>query len=86
MDTESIDLRQIFQIVRKRLWLIILLAFLTTSLAGLYTFFWVEPVYKADVLVYIWQSTEEGNENSNLNTSDLALFSQLVNDYEQLAK
>lgn len=86
MDTESIDLRQIFQIVRKRLWLIILIAFFTTSLAGIYTFFWVDPVYKADVLVYIWQSNEEGTDSGNLNTSDLALFSQLVNDYEQLAK
>ena len=86
MDTESIDLRQKFQIVRKRLWLIILIAFFTTSLAGIYTFFWVDPVYKADVLVYIWQSNEEGTDSGNLNTSDLALFSQLVNDYEQLAK
>ncbi len=65
--------------------LILSLAILGITLSGLYTFVMVQERYTADVLMYIWEDKVAG-ENSNIQMSDLALFSALVNDYQVLAK
>ena len=85
MDTDTIDLLSLLRTLRKRLWIIALISFLSVSLAAGYTFFMVEEQYSADVLLYIWQSKESGTEEA-ISAGDLSLFSQLVGDYQVLAK
>ncbi|MEA4888144.1 MAG: Wzz/FepE/Etk N-terminal domain-containing protein [Clostridiaceae bacterium] len=84
METESIDLRKLWYILRKRLWIIALSAVLCVGLSGIYTFYFVSEQYTADVLLYIWES-KNGESTDALNSSDLNLFSQLVGDYQVLA-
>lgn len=85
MENETIDLKQIVRIVKKRLWVIVLAAVLCVALSGVYSFLIVEEEYSADVLLYIWQETQSGNQDA-VQYSDLQLFAQLVNDYQELAK
>ena len=85
MDTESIDLIHLFHILRRRLAMILALTVLGFVLSGLYTYILIHERYTADVLMYIW-SDDISNDNSNLQMSDLTLFSALVNDYQVLAK
>lgn len=83
MDTETLDLVRLFQILRKRYWVVLLSAIGCVILSGIWTAFLIEDQYKADVLLYVW---EEADNEGSLNTSDLAFFSQLVQDYQVLAK
>ena len=85
MDNETIDLMQMLRIVRKRLWIIVLIAFLSVGLSGVISYFVLEEEYSADVLLYIWQDKDESGQDA-VNYSDLQLFAQLVNDYQELAK
>ena len=86
MDTDTIDLLSLLRTLRKRLWIIALMAVLSVSIAAGYTFFLVEEKYSADVLLYIWQSKEDGGTEDAISVGDLSLFSQLVGDYQVLAK
>jgi len=85
LDNETIDLMQMLRIVRKRLWIIVLIAFLSVGLSGVISYFVLEEEYSADVLLYIWQDKDESGQDA-VNYSDLQLFAQLVNDYQELAK
>lgn len=84
MENESIDLIRLLRILRKRLLVIILIAILGLGLSGVWTFFLVDELYSADVLLYIWQDKSE--DDQSVSSGDLALFSQLVSDYQVLAK
>ena len=85
MENDSIDLIRLLHLIRKRLWIIALAALVSVGIAGVYTFFVIPEEYSADVLLYIWQDKTTDNQGS-VSSSDLALFSQLVNDYQVLAK
>ncbi|MDD3931387.1 MAG: Wzz/FepE/Etk N-terminal domain-containing protein [Eubacteriales bacterium] len=85
MEHETIDLMQMLRIVRKRIWIIVLAAFLCVGASGIVSYFVLEEEYKADVLLYIWQESDESGKDA-VNYSDLQLFAQLVNDYQELAK
>lgn len=85
MNNETIDLVKLLQIIRKRFWVVALSAFLCVGIAALYTFYFVEEKYSADVLLYIWQDTDTSQSDA-ISYSDMQLFAQLVNDYQELAK
>lgn len=86
MDTDTIDLLSLLRTLRKRLWIIVLMATLSVALAAGYTFFMVDEQYSADVLLYIWQSKKDSGTEDAISVGDLSLFSQLVGDYQVLAK
>ena len=53
MNEETIDLSTLWQIVRKKLGLIIVVTILMTMISGIFTFFFVEPEYRSTVSVFI---------------------------------
>jgi capsular polysaccharide biosynthesis protein len=83
LDSETIDLKRLLRIIRQRFWVIILTAVVAVGVSGFYTFYIVDEQYEANSLLYVWQQdSEEGAVQYN----DLMLYSQLVNDYQVLAK
>jgi len=86
METDTIDLRKLFNVFRRRIWIIIISLVLCLILALTYLAFFATRSYTADVLLYIWQKSGTDTENSNSQYSDLLLFGQLVNDYQVLIK
>lgn len=82
---KEIDLRTIWRIVRRRVWLIVLATVLSLVLAGGYLAFFAPRLYTSDVLLYIWRTEDQGT-NDNSNISDFNFFAQLVNDYQVLIK
>lgn len=85
MESESIDLLSLIRILKKRAWIIALLTVFCVTLSSVYTFFIIDEKYSADVLLYIWQDRQDGNQDV-LSASDLSLFSQLVGDYQVLSQ
>lgn len=83
MDSETIDLKRLLRIIRQRFWVIILTAVVAVGVSGFYTFYIVDEQYEANSLLYVWQ---QDSEEDAVQYNDLMLYSQLVNDYQVLAK
>lgn len=80
----TLDLREIFQIIRKRLWLIILITILFTTASGALSYFIITPSYKATTTIIIGNSTKQSGENQ-YDINDVLLFKQLVKTYAKIA-
>lgn len=85
METKKeVDLREVFEILAKKWWLILLLTVFGAVIAFGVSVKYVTPVYEAKTVLYI------GNENSVLAPLDISLGqleagSQLLVDYKQIA-
>lgn len=82
--TKDINLRELFEIIIKKWWLIAILTVFGCGTAYFITAKFVTPVYEAKTVLYI------GQENGSLGTIDISLGqlnanSQLIVDYKQLA-
>lgn len=77
--TVEIDLRELFRVLVKRLWIIILCAVLMGAAVFAYTANFVTPQYKADVTIYV--NNNSGKDNSYISSSDLAVALRLVSTY-----
>ncbi len=88
MNTESLDLLKILRLLLRRAWLIIIIALLSLSATGIFTYFMLDEQYSANALLYIWNDRKETDTgyNSGVQAADLAVFTALVADYQVLAK
>ncbi|WP_062351693.1 YveK family protein [Bacillus kwashiorkori] len=74
---ETISLKEIFAILRKRLSLIVIIAFLTTTIAAVVSYFVITPVYQVSTQILVNRSqTDEA-----INYSDVQTNLQLINTY-----
>jgi polysaccharide biosynthesis transport protein len=53
MESQEIDLRQIFQILLRRLWILILMPLVAAGTAGVYSRYYLTPIYQATATVWI---------------------------------
>ena len=84
---QEIDLRDIFQIILKRFWLIILVAIIALGLGAGYTFYLVTPQYEATTTLYVGRSMSSGSSDvESAIYQELVLGDKLVNDYRELVK
>lgn len=80
-DEMEIDLKEIFLILRSKILVIIAAALIGAIIAGIFSFFVVEPMYASTSKVYILtQST------SITSLADIQLGSSLTSDYMELIK
>ncbi len=80
----EINLGEIFKVLAKRIWIILLCAVLTGGAVLLYTVNFVEPQYKASVTMYI--NNKSTNDNTAVSSSDLAVALRLVATYINIVK
>ena len=81
-DEVEIDLVELFHVLMKKIWLIIICFILGAVIMGVYTKVMVTPLYKATSTIYILGNKTE----DNVNVSDLQVGSQLTKDYQELIK
>lgn len=84
MNEETIDLSTLWQIVRKKLGLIIVVTILMTMISGIFTFFFVEPEYRSTVSVFI--SDERTGNQVTETINDINMYQKLVDTYAEIAK
>lgn len=77
-ETLEIDLREIFKVLLKRIWIILLCAVIVGGAVFAYTFKFVTPMYTASVTLYVNNST---GDSGTVSSSGLAVALQLVNTY-----
>ena len=78
--TMEIDLKEILWSLLYKAWLIILVAALFAGAVYAYTAYFVTPMYKAKVSIYV-NNTTSGNTQSGVSSSDLTASQKLVKTY-----
>ena len=82
---ETIDLREYFFILKKKMWLIALSAIVCGLISGLISFFVLKPVYEANTSLIVNKETE--NEMTQMSTSDdLNFVQKLALTYGEIIK
>lgn len=74
---EEIDLRELLQIIRKRLWLIVLITIIATVASGIISSYMLTPKYQATIQILVNQATTEGQ----FNQGDIRTNVELINTY-----
>lgn len=80
---ETISLKELFQTIRKRLSLIILLTVVVVATVGVISFFFLTPVYSSTAQIIVNQSK---NEQQTINTGEIQTNLQLINTYSVIIK
>lgn len=83
---EEISLKELFLILRKRLWLIIILIILSIATSGIVSFYVLEPQYKTFTTLMVGKPKDYQNYDSKLEYNDLLLNQRLVSTYGQIVQ
>lgn len=83
---EEISLKELFLILRKRLWLIIILIILSIAASGVVSFYVLEPQYKTFTTLMVGKPKDYQNYDSKLEYNDLLLNQRLVSTYGQIVQ
>lgn len=82
----EIDLIQFLYKLRKRKWLIIYITMACMIIAGIYSYFIVQPLYEANVSIIIGKEEARYFLEDKYTNSDVSLYLQVVKTYEEIAK
>lgn len=79
----DIDLQKIFYMMRTKIIYIILITMFTGVLVGLYTHFFIDPVYTASCSMCVYNNPEkiDGTGTSNFSNNDITASQDLVKTY-----
>lgn len=81
---EEIDLKDIFGMLIKRWYIILISVLICTAAAALISLFILKPVYQSNTTLYIGKNLDGGK--TDLAYNDVLLGSQLVKDYREVVK
>lgn len=79
---EAISLQELFKILWKKLFLILAVSIVTVTIAGVVSYFFITPTYKASTQILITQK----NELNQFNMQDIQTNLQLINTYNVIIK
>ncbi|WP_096156429.1 YveK family protein [Bacillus sp. FJAT-45066] len=80
---ETISLKELFQTIRKRLSLIMLITIIATTVSGMVSFFVLTPIYQSSTQILVNQSK---NETGQYSSADIQSNLQLINTYNEIIK
>lgn len=80
---ETISLRELFQTLRKRLWLILSITFLATLTSGVVSYFLLTPIYQASTQLLV---NQEKTDQPIYNINEIQTNLQLINTYNVIIK
>lgn len=81
----TLDLREIFHIIWKRIWIILLITILSTAASGAASYFLLTPKYEAASTIIIGNSSKAAEEYG-YDYNDVLMFQQLAKTYQQIAE
>lgn len=80
---ESINLRELFQVLRKRLWLIVLITIIAATVSAVISFFVLTPVYQSKTQILVNQAK---NDEQLYYSQTVQTNVQLINTYNDIIK
>lgn len=81
MEQPELDLREILYIIRRRLWILIVLPLTAALAAGVISVFVLDPVYSASTTLWVIK-----DDPAQLNLNDVMLSRNLTKTYAEVAK
>lgn len=83
---EEISLREYFFILRKRLWLLILLTIVSVVVSGIVSYYVLEPEYQTFTTLIVGKPKDYQNVDNKLEYNELLLNQKLVSTYGEIVK
>lgn len=80
----TLDLAELFAIIRKRIWLLISITLITTLTAGILSFFVLSPVYESSISIIIGRANE--GETTKTEYNEVMMYQKLAKTYAEIAK
>lgn len=80
----EIDLKQLFRIIKKRIWLILLITFVVTIACGIISFYLLTPIYEASTELLVNKS--DSNIDSLYSYTEIQADLKLINTYKVIIK
>jgi len=80
---ETINLREMFQVLRKRLWLIVLITIIAATISAVVSFFVLTPVYESKTQILVNQAK---NDQQLYNNQTVQTNVQLISTYNDIIK
>lgn len=81
----TLDIMQIMNIIKKRLWLIVIITVTATLISGIVSFFVLKPAYQSKISIVI-NKTPDTTQQTTLNYNDIMMFQNLVKTYAEIAQ
>jgi capsular polysaccharide biosynthesis protein len=85
MELETLDLRDIFSIIWKRMFMIVSIVVVSTITVGVISYFVLEKEYQATTTLIVGKSNE-ATQDYQLQYNDVMLYQKLVKTYQEIAK
>ncbi len=87
LDDEEISLKQIFEILRKRAWIIVAITLTAIFIATIINFFLIKPVYESNTTIMIGKPRNRiVDENNPITYQEIQTNRLLVSTYREIAK
>ncbi|MGN7241031.1 YveK family protein [Priestia megaterium] len=80
---ETISLKEIFQTLKKRLLLIIIITAIFTAISGIVSYFFLTPIYQSSTQILV---NQEKSENAVYSPNEVQTNLQLINTYNAIIK
>ncbi len=80
----TLDLRDIFHIIKKRMKVIILITLACTLVSGIMSFYVLKPVYESSTSIIVGKP--EGTSQTQTEYNDVMLYQKLIQTYQEIAK
>lgn len=80
---EAISMKELFQVFKKRLWLILLITIIAATLSTVISFFVLTPVYQSETQILVNQAK---NDQQLYNTQTVQTNVQLISTYNDIIK
>ncbi len=85
MDEETtVDLHEIYDVIRKRIWIIVVITLTAAFISGILSFFVIKPVYEARTSVIVGRMLD--SEDSRMQYNDVMMYQNLIKTYVEIAK
>ncbi len=81
---ETISLKEIFEVLKKRFLLILGLIVVATVLSGVISYYYLTPIYQSSSQFLVNQTEQE--QNTNYNVNDIRTNVELINTYNVIIK
>ncbi len=79
------ELREIFQIIYKRMWIVVLITVVAVIVSGVVSLFFLKDVYEASATLMV-SKAQEDQQGSAMQYNDILLYQKLVNTYSEIIK
>ncbi|MFF2755771.1 YveK family protein [Psychrobacillus sp. NPDC058041] len=80
---ETINLLELFKTIKKRLMLIITILVIVVSITGVFSYYFLTPIYQASTQILI---NQKESQRGQLNTQDIQTNLQLIDTYNEIIK